>query len=354
MSAPGKLANILPSHKSDITSEGPTSPTQLSHTTGNHSDSSPLLRRPKTVSVRNEILAAAAEFIGTFMFLFFAFGGTQVANASTAGQPDFPPPPPNTTVLLYISLIFGFSLLVNVWIFFRVSGGLLNPAVTLGLFLIGAVNPLRAALCVVAQILAGICAAAVVSAILPGPLKVSTTLVGGMSIARGLFLEMFLTSLLMFTVFMLAAEKHKATFMAPIGIGLAFFVTQLLGVYYTGGSLNPARSFGPCVVTRSFPGYHYIYWIGPIMGSLLAWGVYKLVKLVDYQTINPGQDFDDHETALFHSSSHSHNAAESERPNVVAIVAEHAVRLASREPRESRFEEQLNGTEGTSFGEGRA
>jgi len=60
---------------------------------------------------------------------------------------------------------------------------------------------------------------------------------------------------------LLAAEKHKATFLAPIGIGLALFIAELLGVYYTGGSLNPARSFGPCVVLADFDGYHWIYWL---------------------------------------------------------------------------------------------
>ena len=143
--------------------------------------------------------------------------------------------------------------------------------------------------------LAGICAAAVVSAMFPGDLNVSTTLGDDVSIAQGVFMEMFLTSMLIITIFMLAAEKHKATFLAPIGIGLALFVAELVGVFYTGGSLNPARSFGPCVVTRNFPGYHYIYWFGPVMGTLLAYGVYKIIKMVEYQTVNPGQDFDDHE-----------------------------------------------------------
>ena len=57
----------------------------------------------------------------------------------------------------------------------------------------------------------------------------------------------FLTAELVFTILMLAAEKSKDTFIAPVGIGMALFVAELAGVYYTGASLNPARSFGPCV-----------------------------------------------------------------------------------------------------------
>lgn len=89
------------------------------------------------------------------------------------------------------------------------------------------------------------------------------------------------------------------TFIAPVGIGLSLFIAELSGVYYTGGSLNPARSFGPCVVVRIFEDYHWIYWVGPLLGSLLASGFYKFIKMLEYETANPGQDFDENETQLF-------------------------------------------------------
>jgi aquaporin related protein len=65
---------------------------------------------------------------------------------------------------------------------------------------------------------------------------VATTLSADTNVARGLFIEMFLTALLVFTIFMLAAEKHRATFIAPIGIGLALFIAHLAGTRFTGGS----------------------------------------------------------------------------------------------------------------------
>jgi aquaporin related protein len=92
---------------------------------------------------------------------------------------------------------------------------------------------------------------------LPGPLNIRTSLGGGTTVVHGLFIEMFLTAQLVFTIFMLAAEKHRGTFIAPVGIGLSLFIAELFGIYYTGGSLNPARSFGPCVVLRSFYSYHW-------------------------------------------------------------------------------------------------
>lgn len=76
--------------------------------------------------LRNHIIAMIGEFVGTFLFLFFAFSATQVANAAASGaQTDDGSltQTPDASTLLYISLAFGFSLAVNAWVFFRISGG---------------------------------------------------------------------------------------------------------------------------------------------------------------------------------------------------------------------------------------
>ena len=80
--------------------------------------------------IRNHFIAMCGEFAGTFLFLFFAFSGTQVANSETQGSVSTTiAQGSNPAQLLYISLCFGFSLAVNAWVFFRISGGLFNPAV---------------------------------------------------------------------------------------------------------------------------------------------------------------------------------------------------------------------------------
>ena len=210
-----------------------------------------------------DFVATIGEIVGTTMFLFFAFAGTQVANiqsndgaanTTTGGTTGF-----NTSVYLYISIIFGFSLMVNVWIFFRISGGLFNPAVTLGMVLVGALPIVRAICLFSAQIIGGIAASAMVFGLFPTQFNVRTTLAPSVSLVRGVFIEAILTAELVFTIFMLAKEKHKATFIAPVGIGLALFIVEMVGVLYTGGSLNPARSFGPCVITGTFDSTHWIY-----------------------------------------------------------------------------------------------
>ncbi|PQE19269.1 hypothetical protein CJF32_00010953 [Rutstroemia sp. NJR-2017a WRK4] len=167
--------------------------------------------------------------------------------------------------------------------------------VTMGMCLVGALPYLRGLFLFVAQILGGITAAAIVSCLFPGPITFGTSLSGGTSIVQGLFIEMFLTAELVFTIFMLAAEKHKGTFIAPIGIGLSLFVAELTGLYFTGGSVNPARSFGPSVVSHQFNGYHWIYWVGPFLGAILASVFYKCIKMLEYETATlarVGEEFD--------------------------------------------------------------
>lgn len=121
------------------------------------------------------------------------------------------------------------------------------------------------------------------------PLNVRTTLVAGTSVVRGLFIEMFLTTILMLTVLVLTVEesaigaKSAGASAAPISIGLALFLAELVGVFYTGGcelacpcvvpslrvligighspALNPARSIGPDIVIGTFDFYHWIYWV---------------------------------------------------------------------------------------------
>jgi aquaporin rerated protein, other eukaryote len=84
-----------------------------------------------------------------------------------------------------------------------------------------------------AQLIAAMCAGGLVQAMFPGDIRLTnTTLSPGTSISQGVFIEMFMTAELVFVVLMLAAEKSKDTFIAPIGIGLALFVAMMGGEYY--------------------------------------------------------------------------------------------------------------------------
>lgn len=95
--------------------------------------------------------------------------------------------------------------------------------------LIGAINIVRGVLLFFTQIVGGIIAAYIVQALFTGALNVSTTLSDTTTTAQGVIIEMLLTAELCFTIFMLAAEKHAGNFIAPVGIGLALFIAELVG-----------------------------------------------------------------------------------------------------------------------------
>ncbi|KAG8735855.1 hypothetical protein FRC12_017877 [Ceratobasidium sp. 428] len=186
----------------------------------------------------------------------------------------------------------GMSLLVSVWLFFRVTGGVFNPAISTALLLVGAIGPVRWLLYCIAQMVGAIVASALLLALLPGKLAVTPTPSKGINSGQAVFIEAFLTAALVFAVLILAAEKHRSTPFAPIGIGLTLFAGHLWGAAYTGSAMNTARAFGPAVVS-GFDKHHWVYWVGPFIGSLIATLLYSFLKHIKYWHLNPDQDVSD-------------------------------------------------------------
>jgi aquaporin related protein len=75
------------------------------------------------------------------------------------------------------------------------------------------------------------------------------------------------------------------------------------GVFWTGGAVNPARALAPCIVNRSFPNYHWIYWVGPTAGVFLAVLFYKLVKALEYESAQEQDDYMDSHPVLPRAAS---------------------------------------------------
>ena len=117
---------------------------------------------PNTTLV-DDAKAAAIEFVGTTVFLLLAFGGTQGSHEVLVQGSDL-------ERALYIATAFGLSLLVSAWFFFRATGGLFNPDVSLALLLLGCIGPTRFVLYCIAQLTGAIAAAGIVLALTPGPL----------------------------------------------------------------------------------------------------------------------------------------------------------------------------------------
>ena len=120
------------------------------------------------------------EYVGTTMFLFMGFSTAQIPTSFKMATPDSP------VTFLFIAFAFGISLLINVWIFFRVSGALFNPVISLSLALAKVISPVRAFFLTISQLLGGVTAAALVSAFTPEPLNVGNRLGQGVSIGQGI------------------------------------------------------------------------------------------------------------------------------------------------------------------------
>ena len=232
-------------------------------------------------SVRNHVIAFMGELCGTFMFLWSAYVIANIANHDVSLK-DSPPHGSHPGQLIMIALGFGFSVMFSIWCFVGVSGGGLYPAVSLSLALARAITPTRCVVMWIAQILGGMAAGGAASAMTPGPVKFDNGLGLACSRTRGLFLEMFGTAILCLTVLMTAVEKGESNFMCALPIGISLFIGHLALTAYTGTGVNPARSFGAALAKRYFPHYHWIYWIGPLLGAILAWFVWQVLQWLDY------------------------------------------------------------------------
>ncbi|GJJ68382.1 aquaporin rerated protein, other eukaryote [Entomortierella parvispora] len=225
---------------------------------------------------------ALAEFLGTAMFLYLAIGG---ADAVYGGVTE-------DSSSLGVAFAFGVALVVTAWAFFRISGAHFNPAITLSSLITGHITVPKAVLYFIAQILGAMLGVALVRGTTPssGSIGQINELRNNESIARGFFLEFFLTSILCFVYHMIVHEKNRSTFMAALPYGLALFSCYLFATRYTNASINPARAFATSVVARSFSREHWIFWFGPFGGAILAAALHILFRFLDYDQYSAGID----------------------------------------------------------------
>ncbi|CAJ0590730.1 unnamed protein product [Cylicocyclus nassatus] len=190
--------------------------------------------------------------------------------------------------VLHAAFCHGIAIVVLVAIFAHISGGHVNPAVTLGVAVAGKMPPIEAIFYVVAQLLGGLLGSFIVRAILNFNQYVTiqggATLCGvGVAWYQGLIAEIFTTSFLVLAVLLSAADEKSV--IAPIVIGFTVLFDIIAVGSISGASMNPARSFGPNVVAsifisdqliERFWSQHWIYYAGPIIGALMAAGLYRV------------------------------------------------------------------------------
>jgi len=243
-------------------------------------------------TLQSDFYASLLEFIGTTFFLLFGLGGIQASANAYAVSPET-----SSTIelVLYVSTSMGLSLLVSAWLFYRVTGGLFNPNISLALLLVGVIGPVRCLFYCIAQLCGAITASALILALTSRSLAFNTILQKGVNVVQGTFIESFITAALVLAVLMLAVEKHTVTPFAPIGVGLTLFAGHLFAVFYTGAAMNTARAFGPAVVTGFPYRNHWVYWVGPFLGSLFGTMFYTILKHWGYWRLNPDQATEDPE-----------------------------------------------------------
>lgn len=210
-----------------------------------------------------------AEALGTFLFFFVGMGavvlGGHISDGGTGG-------------LVGVALAHGLALAVLVSALGAVSGGHFNPAVTFAVWITGRIEPARAALYVVAQlvgaVLAGLALRTVFNEASWGPVALGTPAVDpAIGVTSAIVIEAILTMLLLVAVFGTAIDPRGPK-IGGLAIGLAVAADILMGGPLTGAAMNPARWFGPAIVSGTFADW-YVWWIGPLLGATVVALVYR-------------------------------------------------------------------------------
>ena len=217
-----------------------------------------------------------AELFGTFMVVFFSSGAILATVFPKGGFG-----------LIGISLAAGLAMSIAVSATMGISGGHLNPALTAGMIAIRRIDLKTGGLYVVAQLVGGTLAALVLRTLVPG--GVSSVLVLGtpsiaatITLSQAMWIEGMLAFFLMSAV-MATIVSPQAPRLAGFGVGLTLLACILFGGPLTGAAVNPARAFGPALVSGQWVGQG-AYWVGPIIGAILAaffWEKLLLPKATD-------------------------------------------------------------------------
>ena len=218
------------------------------------------------------IPAVLAEFIATLLFVFLG-AGTVVLTGQMIGDSMTP------ARLLTIALAHGLAIALLVTAVGNISGGHINPAVTIGAMLTSNISIVKGIMYIVAQLVGAIVGALLLTVVLPVDGGLGAHSIGsGVSSGAALLTEIILTFALVFVIFAAAMDPKGMSSLAPLAIGLIVAVDHLVGVPLTGASMNPARTFGPALIAGSWAD-HWIYWVGPVVGGGLAALMYKMIFL---------------------------------------------------------------------------
>eukprot|EP00730_Choanoeca_flexa_P016738 TRINITY_DN7971_c0_g1_i3.p1 TRINITY_DN7971_c0_g1~~TRINITY_DN7971_c0_g1_i3.p1 ORF type:complete len:255 (+),score=22.20 TRINITY_DN7971_c0_g1_i3:36-800(+) len=217
-----------------------------------------------------------AECVATFLFIVIGCGAIQ--SLTIQSSDDASP----VALVTGIAFAHGLAIFVLVSATANISGGHINPVVSLAFAIVDSSFTVTQLVgYTVAQIVGAIVGTAYLEAMYPSSVLHKTKygshqLGSDTSATNGLMIEIALTFVLVLVILRTAADAEGQSF-APLCIGVAVLIDHLVGIPTTGASMNPARSFGPALFSGKAWDNHWIYWVGPIAGSILAAVIYKFL-----------------------------------------------------------------------------
>ena len=211
--------------------------------------------------------SALAELVGTFILVF---GGTAVATAAILSRPTAG----GAYDSLAVALAFGLALAAVVAAIGHVSGGHVNPAVTLGMAATGKFAWKSVPVYIGAQLVGAVLGALGTWLAFGGPGRVEAKLAAtypaqGVGDLQAFLLEILITFILVFVVMSVATDDRAPAPIAPIAVGFALAIGVFIAGPVTGGAVNPVRALGPMLVAGDLTSA-WLYILGPIIGGVLA------------------------------------------------------------------------------------
>lgn len=216
----------------------------------------------------------ASEFLGTLVLVLFACGTAAVSGAKMGADGA-------QTAYLLTALAFGLVIVAMAYSIGHISGCHINPAVSLGMLVSGRLSTRDFIGYVIAQFLGAIAGAAILYYLIGGTLGLGQNGLFEGNVVKSLIIEVILTFVFVLTILGVTAREASAK-KAGLVIGLTLTLVHILGIYFTGTSVNPARSFEPALILSLIGqpdalGVVWVFIAAPLLGGALAALVWQLL-----------------------------------------------------------------------------
>ncbi|KAJ8775262.1 hypothetical protein K2173_020266 [Erythroxylum novogranatense] len=209
-----------------------------------------------------------AEVIATFLLVFVTCGSAAISGADES-----------RIAKLGASIAGGLIVTVMIYAVGHISGAHMNPAVTTGFASVGRFPWKQVPLYAVAQLTGAIIASFTLKGLLHPITRLGTTAPSGTDV-QALVMEIVVTFTMMFVTSAVATDNKAVGELAGLAVGSSVCITSILAGPVSGGSMNPARTLGPAIASEYYKGL-WVYFIGPVIGTVLASWAYKFIRDAD-------------------------------------------------------------------------